>query len=186
MAALGFTFVAEFGDKTQLAIVALCARHDRSAVLAGSLLAFAVVDGLTVLIGDILASVLPFGLIHGAAGLVFVALGVYLLLSRGEEDIKLRGDRFAVVSSFATISMMELGDKTQLAVVTLAARLGHAMEVFFGVMAAFSILTVLAVSVGKLLKDRIPRRNLEVASGVLFIAFGLLSLANLLTGSGLP
>jgi len=173
------TMLAEFGDKTQLAIVVLSARYNRLAVFSGSLLAFAIVDGATVLVGEAVAAVLPLDLICAASGLVFIVLGVYSLAFLDSGEVSVRGGKFAAFSSFLTISMMELGDKTQLAIVTLAARYGHVLEILSGVMLAFLLLTAVALSVGRVVSERIPERYLRVASAVLFILFGVLSLTGL-------
>jgi len=181
-ASLGVTLLAEFGDKTQLAIVALGTRYDRLAVMLGSLSAFALIDGLTIILGEALAALVPMSLLLIASGLVFIAIGFYILVSKGDEEVTVRGGRFAAVSSFMTISMMELGDKTQLALVALAARYQSPAEVFTGMILGFLLLTAAALLVGRVLSERMPLRYLRVGSAALFMAFGLLSIAGLALG----
>lgn len=173
--------LAEFGDKTQLAIVALSTRHDRISVLFGSLLAFAVVDGATVIVGEAIASVLPLDIVYAISGVSFIGLGLYVMASKDSEEVALRRGKFSAVSSFLTISLMELGDKTQLAIVALAARYGHALEIFLGVMLAFLLLTLTALLVGRVLSEKVPKRYLKISSAILFILFGMLSLISLVT-----
>ncbi len=78
-------FLAEMGDKTQVATVALAARyHAVAAVVAGTTLGMMIANVPAVLLGDRLAGRLPVVWIHRAAACVFAALGVATLLGAGE------------------------------------------------------------------------------------------------------
>ena len=81
---LGLVFVAELGDKTQLAAIAITA-ESRSplAVLLGASAALIVVTLIGVAIGGSLTRVLPARYIRMAAGALFVMVGAFMLLSRG-------------------------------------------------------------------------------------------------------
>ncbi|HWI12606.1 MAG TPA: TMEM165/GDT1 family protein [Burkholderiales bacterium] len=75
-------FIAEIGDKTQLATVVLAARFDSLvAVVAGTTLGMLIADVPAVLLGDRAAPKIPFKLVRGIAAALFVALGVGALLS---------------------------------------------------------------------------------------------------------
>jgi Ca2+/H+ antiporter, TMEM165/GDT1 family len=77
-------FLAEMGDKTQIATVALAAHYNNLvAVVAGTTLGMLLVDGPVVFIGDRLARKLPMRLLHGIAAAIFVLLGVLTLLGIG-------------------------------------------------------------------------------------------------------
>jgi len=65
--------LAEFGDKTQLAVIALSTRYDRKKVFIGVILAFALVTGLGVLVGGVIYQFIPQNVIRILAGLLFVA-----------------------------------------------------------------------------------------------------------------
>ena len=72
-------FVAELGDKTQLAILAMTGRgYSAWAVFAGSMLAFAVLTGIAVLIGDWVQARIPAEAITKVAGGSFVLIGVLM------------------------------------------------------------------------------------------------------------
>jgi len=184
VASLSVTILAEFGDKTQLAIVALATRHDRLAVMLGSLSAFALVDGLTIVMGEIIATLFPSDLLPIASGLVFIAMGLYFVVTRDYGEVVVKRGKVAFLSSFATISAMELGDKTQLVLVALAARYQAITEVFSGMMLGFLLLTAAALLVGRVLSERVSLRYLRIGSAVLFMAFGLLSIAGPVLGVG--
>ncbi len=78
-------FLAEMGDKTQIATVALAARfNDLWPVVAGTTFGMMVANVPAVLIGDKLAHKLPVRLVHGIAAVIFAVLGVATLLGAGE------------------------------------------------------------------------------------------------------
>lgn len=78
---------------------------------------------------------------------------------------------------FATIFLAELGDKTQVAMMAFAARYRHALAIFFGAMSASAIVDGSAVFIGRYVSDFLPRFWVSVAAGVLFVIFGIYSLA---------
>jgi Ca2+/H+ antiporter, TMEM165/GDT1 family len=78
-------FVAEIGDKTQLATLSLAAGgSSRWAVFAGSALALVATSAIAVLVGGALTRVIPPVWIRRAAGALFIALGLLFLFGRGE------------------------------------------------------------------------------------------------------
>ncbi len=77
-------FLAEMGDKTQIATVALAARfHDLFAVVAGTTLGMMIADVPAVFLGDRVAKKIPMKLVHAIAAFMFAALGVLALLNVG-------------------------------------------------------------------------------------------------------
>ena len=78
-------FLAEMGDKTQIATVALAARfNDLWMVVAGTTFGMMIANVPAVLVGDKLAHKLPVRLVHGIAAIIFAVLGVLTLLGAGE------------------------------------------------------------------------------------------------------
>jgi len=175
--AFTFVFMAEFGDKTQLTVMMLSSKGSARSVFAGSMLAFLTVDGISLLIGDELLSLIPYDLIGAGAGLLFVFIGAFSLIRKRREtnsgdDI---GNRKAdILKTFSVISLMELGDKTQLACVVLAAELGDPLGVLAGVMLAFSAVTAIGVISGTKILRMLPRKYLEFGAALLFIVLGSL------------
>ncbi len=77
-------FLAEMGDKTQIATVALAAQyHTFFAIVGGTTLGMMLANGPAVYLGERIAGRLPIGLVHGAAAIVFAILGVVTLLGAG-------------------------------------------------------------------------------------------------------
>ncbi len=82
----GMIFLAELGDKTQLATMAFSAQgKSRLAVFIGSAGALTLTSLLGVLLGAAIAKLIPPGYIKSGAGALFVALGLWMLLSPGGE-----------------------------------------------------------------------------------------------------
>src|SRR3569833_2396033 len=78
-------FLAEMGDKTQIATVALVAQyHDFMFVVAGTTLGMMIANVPAVLVGERIAARMPVRLVHGIAAAIFVLLGVATLLGAGE------------------------------------------------------------------------------------------------------
>ena len=78
-------FLAEMGDKTQIATVALAAHyHSLVAVVAGTTLGMLIADVPAVFLGDTIAKRVPIKLVHGIAALIFAVLGVLVLLGVGQ------------------------------------------------------------------------------------------------------
>ncbi len=81
----------------------------------------------------------------------------------------------AFAAAFVLVFVAEFADKTQLLLVALAAR-GNGLRVWLGAALAFLLLCVVAVAVGGWAGSLLPRRAVAFASGVLFVAFGILAL----------
>ena len=170
--------IAEFGDKTQLTVIALSAGYDRVKVFAGVILAFTLVTGLGVLAGETLLLYVPAYLIKIIAGLLFVAFGIWILFSRESDDAdgNLRSG-YPLLSTFSMITVAEMGDKTQLSAITLAAKYGSPYLVFAGAILALASISLLGIFLGKKLCEVAPLPRIKQGAGVLFILFGILFLA---------
>ncbi|MCL6584484.1 MAG: TMEM165/GDT1 family protein [bacterium] len=173
--------LAEFADKTQLALLYLATRtKQRIQLMGGAVLGFSAVNGLTILFGHYLKNLVPASLIKVATGLFFILFGIFLLLSRnGHDDSKEVGQRDRLRhpfwSALSVIVLSELGDKTNLAAGLFAVRYQPAL-VFIGVMAALICLSGLTILVGDTLSHRIKPKLLSLLAAILFIILGLLTL----------
>jgi len=171
--AFTFVFLAELGDKTQLTIIMLSSKAPATSVFTGAMLAFFMVDGVSTLVGGTLLGFLPYRWVRLGSGLVFIVFGVFSMIRRKEEKTKEERQEVTFLKTFSMVSLMELGDKTQLASVALAAELGSPLVVLLGVMLAFAVVTGIGVILGARLLSLLPERYLEVGSSLLFIFFGL-------------
>ena len=170
--------LAELGDKTQLTVIALSAMYDRYKVFSGVVLAFAVVTGLGVLVGDTLLQLIDPEYLRILAGLLFLVFGVLILFSKMDSDTiestKLASPFF---STFWMISVAEIGDKTQLSAIALAAKYDSPVLVFAGAVLALVLISLLGIVAGKKLVERVSMSKIKIVSGVMFVIFGVLFIA---------
>jgi len=167
--------LAEMGDKTQLSILLLSSKtQEYFRLLLGVMLAFLLADGIAILLGSWVTSVIPVDLVKIVSGLVFILFG--LLILKGDRDdgtaeSNLSAKR-AFASGFTMIFLSEWGDKTQIASALFATEYDPVM-VFIGVMIALLLLSVMAIFLGKFLSSRIDRRAITKVGGVLFLLIGM-------------
>jgi putative Ca2+/H+ antiporter (TMEM165/GDT1 family) len=165
--------LAEMGDKTQLSVLLLSSRtRQYSQLLLGVMVAFLLVDGFAVLVGAWVTSIIPVQMIKLISGVVFVMFGILIL--RGNTDVcePDMSSRNAFVSGFSMIFLSEWGDKTQIASALFASEYNPWM-VLIGVMTALTILSILAIYLGRFISDRIDRRLITKAAGIVFMLIGL-------------
>jgi Ca2+/H+ antiporter, TMEM165/GDT1 family len=167
--------LAEMGDKTQLSILLLSSKtQEYFRLLLGVMLAFLLADGIAILLGSWVTSVIPVDLVKIVSGLVFILFGLLILKGNRDDDAEennLSAKR-AFASGFTMIFLSEWGDKTQIASALFATEYDP-MMVFIGVMIALLILSVMAIFLGKFLSSRIDRRAITKVGGVLFLLIGL-------------
>jgi len=82
--------------------------------------------------------------------------------------------------TFIMVFLAELGDKTQLAAIALTAAYGSPLAVFLGAMGGQLINHGAAAYLGSRFLSRLPGRTVQLASGILFIVFGVLFLVTIL------
>jgi putative Ca2+/H+ antiporter (TMEM165/GDT1 family) len=172
--------VAELGDKTQLAAMTLSMSYRAASVFAGAILAVVLVDGISILAGTALAELIPMQLIGLIGVAVFIGFGIYTLLSREAEMVKVRRGKSAILTSFIAVLVMEPGDKTQLSIITLAAKYAAPISVFLGMVFAYVLGVGIAVVVGNRLLRLLPPRYLRIFTGALFIFFGMIFLLSVM------
>jgi len=166
--------MAEVGDKTQLAVITLSVKGSRKSVFLGALLAFILLDLIGVWIGGALGNILPLATVTLFSGSVFIAYGFYGLTSGRRSEVKSEGEpSSSLLYTFLTVTLMEMGDKTQLITIALSARYTDLLTVFLGVAAAFTLVTGVSVLAGKTISKLIPRNYVDLFASVLFILFGV-------------
>ncbi|MGB8215861.1 MAG: TMEM165/GDT1 family protein [Candidatus Methanoperedens sp.] len=177
----GIIALAEFGDKTQLTVIALSAGYNKVKVFTGVILAFTFLTALGVLVGDTLFRFISPYLIKIFAGLLFLVFGVFTLLSKEScEADETNGTTLTgnpLISSFGMIALAEMGDKTQLSAITLVAKYDSPYLVFAGAVLALGFISLLGILAGKKLCEIVPLSKIRIGAGALFILFGILFLA---------
>src|SRR4051794_35572082 len=175
--AFGVVFIAEMGDKSQILAMTFATRYRPWAVFGGIVVAVALLMALSVGIGAALGSVLPERLLSGIAAAVFIGFAVWTLVGDDEGDdadaTRTRGGRSAFVAVALTFFVSEVGDKTMLATIALAAEQG-ALATWLGATLGMVAADGLAIVVGHQLGERLPRRWVRRGVAALFAVFGIL------------
>lgn len=170
---LGLIFVAELGDKTQLVALTLATRFRAGVVLAGIFVVTLLVHLLSVAIGGFTGTVLPAGWIELLSGLAFVGFGLWTI--RGDQLDEDKGDRQSLTSPFLIVTitffLAELGDKTMLGSVTLAASYSLVL-VWIGSTLGMVLSDGLAIWVGQALGKNLPERSIKIWAAGIFFVFG--------------
>ena len=183
--AFGAIFVAEFGDKSQLLVLAFATRYPWRPVVAGVVLAAVVIQGLSVIVGAAAGAVLPETVVALVAGVAFLAVAAWTLLGEDEDDDEeaaqmgrrqLAGMALVLTVGGAFVAS-ELGDKTMLATFALAASQGP-IPTWIGSTAGEVAANLVAVAVGRQVGGRLSPRLVRIGSAVLFALAGLVLLAD--------
>lgn len=171
--ACGLIFLAELGDKTQLVALALATRHRVGVTLLGITAATALVHVLSVGLGELAGIAIPHDILVFAAGVSFLVFGLWTLAGDeddGEERSRWRSPFWIV---FWTFFVAELGDKTMLGTVAVAARHpGHPIEVWAGSTVGMVASDALAIVLGRMIGRQLPERAVKWGAGLVFFGFG--------------
>ncbi len=171
--------LAEMGDKTQLALFCLASRtRRRLALLLGAILAFAVNDGIAILIGGLASKFIPLIYVKILAGAIFLGFGLLTLFRAPEEEVECE-IRQPFLTSFTMILVSEMGDKTQVATALFATSY-NPLLVLLGVVSVLGLLSAAAIYLGQSLFARIDPRKRAFLAGSLFILIGLWQFAQIL------
>lgn len=174
---LGTVFLAEFGDKTQLCTLALYMRYKRFfPIILGAILGFLLVDSIAVVLGLFLTSIIPLTLIRIFAGFVFIIFGIYFYIKRDEEYCPNSSQKSPFLASFTLISTTEMGDKTQLMVIALAATFNNPIQVISGAMIALVSISLITLLLGRKLLENFPIRKIKLIVPIIFIMVGVLQI----------
>ena len=169
-------FVAELGDKSQLMAMTFALRHRWWVVLGGISVATTAVHLISVAVGHYLGAALPTHLLGILAGVAFVLFGLWTL--RGDslsDDESTRAQRSSAPAFFAVTSaflLAELGDKTMLATITLAAD-NDWVGVWIGSTLGMVAADALAIVVGAIAGKHLPERFIQLGAAALFVIFGV-------------
>lgn len=208
--ALVLVSIAEFGDKTQMLTLVLSARYGARPVLIGVAVAILALQLLAVIAGGLVGSLIPPSFLAWGTGLAFVGFGVWTLVAgEDDEDIDAEAERGSgrgpVLGTAAAFFVAELGDKTQIMTMTIAANpaaaaaalgplglglatpsgqveLGTLAAVWLGSVLGMLLVNGLAAIVGTALGARLSPKIIKRVSGVVFISFGVLTIATQVLG----
>ena len=179
----GVVALAEIGDKTQLLAFILAARFKKPVpIILGILVATVVNHGLAGALGAWITSAVSPGILRWVLGLSFIGMAVWTLIPDEIEDdeTKIAGQFGVFGATLITFFLAEMGDKTQIATVAMAAHYATPVTVVLGTTLGMLIADVPAVFIGDKLASKIP---MKLVHGIAAAVFAILGLATLL-GAG--
>lgn len=183
----GVVVLAEIGDKTQLLAFILAARFKKPApIILGILAATTLNHGFAGVLGAwITASVSP-GILRWVLGLSFLGMAIWTLIPDEIEEDEARVARTLGVlgATFVTFFLAEMGDKTQIATVALAAHYGAPLMVVIGTTLGMLIADAPAVLVGDKLASKIPLTLVHSIAAAIFALLGVATLVGAGSGFG--
>ena len=188
--AFGVVFLAELGDKTQLMVVAFATRVPGLWVLAGVIVGSALVMAASVAVGAALGAVIPLQLTQLLAGMLFLVFAAWTWLGDRDDDPPAAADpalargmpALRAVARVAGASVLaELGDKSMLAAMTLAAA-GDVVGTWAGATLGEIAVSSIAIVVGRQLGARISPRIVGRVAALAFAVFGVLLIVEALRG----
>jgi Ca2+/H+ antiporter, TMEM165/GDT1 family len=176
----GIVALAEMGDKTQLLALVLAARYRgrHGAVVLGILVATLVNHGLAAELGSWITRVVGAEAMRWIVGVSFLAMAGWILVPDKPGDDAGGAERFgAFGTTLVSFFLVEMGDKTQIATVALAARYDSVVAVVAGTTLGMMLANAPAVWLGDRLLRRVPIRLVHAVAAALFAVLGVLALA---------
>ena len=175
----GVVALAEMGDKTQLLAFLLAARFKRPVpIIAGIFLATIVNHGLAGALGAWITTTLSPQTMRWVLGISFLAMAAWTLIpDKIDDEESSIATRFGVFgATLVTFFLAEMGDKTQVATVAMAAHYQDAWKVVAGTTLGMMIADVPAVFLGDKLSAKLALKWVHAAAALVFAALGVATL----------
>ncbi|WP_328185391.1 TMEM165/GDT1 family protein [Marinobacter sp. OP 3.4] len=169
--------IAEIGDKTQLLSLFLISRfHRRTPIIMGILVATLVNHGLSALLGAWVASWLPQAWVPWLVAFSFLAIALWLLFpDRDDSEESTLLGLGAFTATTVMFFLAEIGDKTQVATVVLAARYDATFWVIVGTTVGMLLANIPVIVAGKWLMQRLPMATARVGASILFVCLAIIT-----------
>lgn len=165
---------SEMGDKTQLLAFVLASRFRKPwPVFWGIFVATLLNHALAAWVGETVAQFIPANYLRWGLAAIFIIFAFWILIPDKEGDAREHGHWGAFLTTVVSFFIAEMGDKTQLATVALAARYQDIVMVTIGTTLGMMVSNGLAVFFGDKITQRISMKWIRIFSCVLFIAFGV-------------
>ena len=173
--------LAEIGDKTQLLAFILAARFRTPwPIILGILVATLANHAVAAALGTWITSLLSPETLRWLLGLGFIAIAIWVLIPDKLDDTKATLTRYGVFgTTLVTFFLAEIGDKTQIATIALAAQYQTLIAVVLGTTFGMMIANVPAVLLGERIANRIPVRTVHMIAAAIFFVLGVATLSGM-------
>lgn len=177
--ALLLVVVAEMGDKTQLLAMAMVSKYKAKQVLLGVLIATILNHALAVAVGSYLNSVIPMDLVKIIAAVSFLAFVLWTIRGDKLDDEENKKVRFGPIVTVAiAFFLAEMGDKTQLMTITIAAENQQPIFILMGTTVGMLIADGIGILGGAWMCKHVPDIYIKWVAGVILIFLETLTLYN--------
>lgn len=179
--ALLLVVVAEMGDKTQLLAMAMASKYKVKHVMMGVLIATILNHALAVAVGSYLGNVIPMDIVKLVAAVSFLAFGLWTIRGDKLDEEEEKKVKFGPIVTVAiAFFIAEMGDKTQLMTVSIAAENSKPLLILMGTTAGMLVADGIGVVGGAWMCRHIPEIYIKWVAGIIFMFFGTLTLYNAL------
>jgi len=175
----GVVALAEIGDKTQLLAFILAARFKKPVpIILGILCATVVNHGLAGALGAWITAMVTPEILRWVLGASFIGMAIWTMIPDKIEEAETQvARRFGVFgATLITFFLAEMGDKTQIATIAMAAHYANPLLVVIGTTLGMLIADVPAVFVGDKLASRIPMKLVHTIAAAIFALLGVATL----------
>ncbi|MFO1188057.1 MAG: TMEM165/GDT1 family protein [Alphaproteobacteria bacterium] len=181
---VGVVAIAEIGDKTQLLALMLAARYRAPvSILLGILLATMLNHGLAAGFGAMIANWIGADAMRYILGVSFLAMAAWTLVpDKADDGPAVTRRTSAFLATLVSFFLVEIGDKTQIATIALAAQLQSIAVVAAGTTIGMMLANFPAVYAGRFASTRLPLRMIRIVAAALFAALGIAALLGLGAG----
>jgi putative Ca2+/H+ antiporter (TMEM165/GDT1 family) len=176
LVSIGIVALAEVGDKTQLLTLVLAARHKKPwPIVAGIFVATLLNHAIAGAAGAWLTRAIGPDAMRWILGVSFLAMAAWMLIpdSLDENTGASREVGGVFVTTTVLFFLVEIGDKTQVATVALAARFDSLAAVVMGTTVGMILANAPVAFFGEALAKRLPVRAVHVAAALVFVALGV-------------
>ncbi len=176
LVSIGIVALAEIGDKTQLLTLVLAARYRKPwPIVAGIFVATLVNHGIAGALGAWLTRTIGPEAMRWVLGVSFIAMAAWMLVpdKLDDEDASPRRTGGVFASTTVLFFLVEIGDKTQVATVALAARFDSLVAVVMGTTIGMILANAPVAFFGEALARRLPVRAVHRVAAVVFAALGV-------------
>ena len=176
----GVVALAEIGDKTQLLALLLAARFRAPwPTVAGILVATLLNHALASAVGSWLMTIIGPDAMRWILGISFIAMAAWTLIPDSAPDESRGPPRYGVfLTTLIAFFLVEMGDKTQIATVALAAQFHSITLVVLGTSVGMLLANAPVVFAGEALMRRVPLEAVRIVAALSFLALGVYALVS--------
>lgn len=169
--------LAEIGDKTQLLAFVLAARFRKPWPIVGGIAIATVVNhAIAAALGAWLSGLFSSDAMHWAVAAAFILMGIWILIPDKDDDADTKYRHGAFLTTLIAFFIVEIGDKTEIATVLLAAKYNTIAVVVAGTTVGMLVANVPVVLIGKLGAGKLPLKLVRTVAAIIFIVIGVLAL----------